>query len=177
MLPVLRVYCVPPRSGATEMLELELTVVDSEHAGHKIADLITVTYDEDQGPLDKTKGENFRTAVRIGLAKLRAIVESARGIRPDDNSDDAKARRRVESYREFDGITFVAQLKIQPAQNGYRARNVIDYAVIPAIRIGRRRRSRRPPPWRFRAHTKWTTKFRFDVTCHDRCARADQLQA
>ena len=74
-------------------------------AGHKIADLITVTYDEDQGPLDKTKGENFRTAVRIGLAKLRAIVESARGIRPDDNSDDAKARRRVESYREFDGIT------------------------------------------------------------------------
>ena len=96
-----------------------------------LTDLITVYYNEDDGPLDKSKGDNFRTAVRIGLAKLRSIVESARAIRPDDNSDAAKAKRRIESYREFDGICFVAQLKRKAAENGYRARNVVDYVIIP----------------------------------------------
>jgi hypothetical protein len=119
------------KNGPTSMLELELTVTEGVHAGHTLTDLITVSYDEAWGALDKQQDDRYRTAVRIGRSKLRRIIESARGIKPDDNSDDAKARRRIESYLEFDNISFVAQLETQPAQNGYRARNVVDFVITP----------------------------------------------
>jgi hypothetical protein len=118
------------KNGPTQMLELELKVVGGEHAGHTFVDLITVNYNKDEGPLNG-QDDNYRTAVRIGRAKLRSIIESARGIKPDDDSDDAKVKRRVESYLEFDGITFVAQLKTEPAQNGYRAKNVVHFVITP----------------------------------------------
>jgi hypothetical protein len=119
------------KNGPTVMLELELTVTQGPHTGHALTDLITVDYDEAEGPLDPQRGDNYKTAVRIGRAKLRSIIESARGIQPNDSSDGAKAARRISSYQEFDAITFVARLEEQPARNGYRARNIIDYVVTP----------------------------------------------
>src|SRR5262249_9462625 len=77
----------------TEMLDLELTVVGGEHSGRKVRDLITVGFDDSESndpdimPVDPDQAERYRTAVRIGRSKLRAILESAHAINPNDHSD------------------------------------------------------------------------------------------
>ena len=43
------------KHGPTEMMELELTVVDGEHAGYTLTDLITVNYNKDEGPLERAR--------------------------------------------------------------------------------------------------------------------------
>jgi len=121
------------QSGATEGLNLELTVVSGEYAGAKLYDLITVNFLEGMGPLDASKAENYRTAVRLGRTKLRAILESAHGIDPKDSSERAQEQRRVESFTQFDAITFVAQVEVQPARGGYKAKNVVDFIITPDL--------------------------------------------
>lgn len=118
------------KNGPTIMLELVLTVASGEHAGHTLVDLITVDYDPDLGPLSG-KDDNFKAARRIGRAKLRAIIESARNIRPDDDTPEAQEGRRVESFLEFDNLTFAVQIDEQPARNGFRARNIVDFVIVP----------------------------------------------
>jgi len=62
---------------------------------------------------------------------LRAILESARGIKPVDKSDAAKEGRRIKSYGDLNGLTFVARIGVEPPQNGYEAKNRLDHVVTP----------------------------------------------
>ena len=75
--------------------------------------------------------EGHAEAGRISGERLRAILESARGIRPDDNSDAAKEARRIASYGDLDGLCFVCRIGVEPAQNGYKAKNRLDYVITP----------------------------------------------
>jgi hypothetical protein len=70
-------------------------------------------------------------AAEISGTKLRAILESARGVRPDDKSDTAQQARRVASYGDFDGIRFIARIGVEPPQNGYEAKNTLDQIITP----------------------------------------------
>jgi hypothetical protein len=64
------------RDGGSEGLDLELAVVDGEYARRKLWLWLTLG--------GTTAGH--AEAARISREKLRAILESARGIRPDDKS-------------------------------------------------------------------------------------------
>jgi hypothetical protein len=68
---------------------------------------------------------------KISRSRLRAILESARGIRPDDKSDAAKQARQVSSYGDFDGVRFIARIGVEPPQNGYKAKNKLDEVITP----------------------------------------------
>jgi hypothetical protein len=85
------------KDGTSRGLDCEFTVVAGEHAKRKFWSRLTV-----EGETDGQK-----TAADITRVTLRAILESARGIRPDDQSDDAKKARMAE-YADFDGIRFIA---------------------------------------------------------------------
>jgi hypothetical protein len=109
------------KDGRSEGLDLELTVCDGKFAKHKLWTLLTL-----QG-----ETEGHAEAGRIATTLLRAILESARGVRPDDQSETARKQRELESYLEFDGMRFVGRIGIEPARNGYDAKNKLASVVTP----------------------------------------------
>lgn len=121
------------------MLELICKVFGDEHgeyAGYKIWDYITVELIEDDSSLpalDNDKLNKLRTSVRMGRSKLRAILDSAYALQPNDDSDAAKAKRRLNSYGELHGLRFYAQVEQRPARDGFAARNFVDFVVTPDL--------------------------------------------
>jgi hypothetical protein len=109
------------KDGKSEALDLELTVVDGDYAKRKIWTLLTIS-----GITD-----GHAEAGRISGQRLRGILESARGILPNDKSDAAAQARRVESFGDFDGLRFIGRIGVEPAKNDYKAKNTLDQAITP----------------------------------------------
>jgi hypothetical protein len=112
------------KDGRSEGLDLELTVTDGEYVKRKLWVLLTL-----QG-----ETEGHKDAGHIASTVLRAIIESARGIRPDDQSEAAKQQRRLSSYLELDGLRFVGRVGVEPAKNGYDAKNKLASVVTPDMK-------------------------------------------
>ena len=72
------------KDGNSEALDCEFVVLDGSFAKRKFWTLLTVT----------GTTEGHKEAADISKRYLRAMLESARGIRPDDKSDAAKEARR-----------------------------------------------------------------------------------
>src|SRR4029077_19663300 len=68
------------KAGESEALDCEFTVVDGPYAKRKFWTLLTL------GGIS----EGQKKAGDISGSRIRAILESARGIKPDDQSDTAK---------------------------------------------------------------------------------------
>jgi hypothetical protein len=90
-------------------------------------------------------------AVEISRGVLRGILESARGIRPDDMSDQARARRTAD-LKDFDNIVFVARIGVEkgkPKNDGsgenYADKNVIAGVITPDKKDWRS--VEQPPPF------------------------------
>jgi hypothetical protein len=109
------------KDGNSEALDCEFVVLDGPFAKRKFWTLFTVA--------GATQGH--AEAADISNRRLRAILESARGIRSDDKSDTAKEARRTTSYADFDGLSFIARIGTEPAQNGYKAKNRLDRVITP----------------------------------------------
>ena len=108
-------------NGDSVALDAEFTVLDGPYAKRKIWRLFTL---EGTTP-------NHATAAEISRSQLRAILESARGIRPDDFSEAAKQARQVAGYQDFDGLRFVGRIGVEPARGNYSAKNILVDAVTP----------------------------------------------
>jgi hypothetical protein len=111
----------------SEGLDLELTVTDGEHVKRKLWVLLTL-----QG-----ETEGHAEAGRISATTLRAIVESARGIKPDDQSEAAKQQRCLTSYLELDGMRFVGRIGVVPAKNGFDPKNKLASVITPDLKAWR----------------------------------------
>lgn len=66
----------------------------------------------------------------IGRSFIRAILNSARGVRAQDNSPAAAAARRIDGLHDLEGIQFVARIDVEKDGRG-ELRNVIKMAVEP----------------------------------------------
>jgi hypothetical protein len=108
------------KDGNSESLDCEFVVVDGPFA-RKFWMFLTI--------VGTTPGH--AEAAKISAGMLRAILESARGIKPDDKSDAAKEARRIKSYGDLNGLTFVARIGVEPPQNGYEAKNRLGHVVTP----------------------------------------------
>jgi hypothetical protein len=109
------------KNGDSEALDCEFIVVDGPHAKRKFWSLLTVS--------GTTEGHS--QAAEISRSRLRGILESARSVRPDDNSEAAKQARQVRSYGEFDGLRFIGRIGVEPARDNYPAKNTLLAAVTP----------------------------------------------
>ena len=109
------------KDGGSEALDCEFVVVDGPFAKRKFWTLFTIA--------GTTPGHG--EAANISAGKLRAMLESARGIKPDDTSDAAKQARRIGSYGDLNGLSFIARIGVEPPQNGYKAKNRLDHVVTP----------------------------------------------
>jgi hypothetical protein len=124
------------KDGRSEGLDLELTVVDGPHARHKLWALLTLSGET----------EGHAEAGRIAQSTLRAMLESARGVRPDDKSEAAKQQRRIETYLDLDGLRFVGRIGVDPARNGYAAKNRLASVITPEMQAWRKPEQGSAPP-------------------------------
>jgi hypothetical protein len=116
-----------PKKPPCEMLDCEFVLVDGPYSRRKFWTNLV---------LEGTTAGHAQAA-EISRGVLRSILESARNIRPDDMSDQARARRMA-SLKDFDNITFMARIGIEkgkPKNDGsgdnYPDKNVLAGIVTP----------------------------------------------
>jgi hypothetical protein len=106
-------------------LDCEFTVVDGRHARRKFWHNFTVA----GGKVDE-KGASI--GWNISKRGFRAMIDSALGLDPDDNSEEAKAKRRLRGLADLDGISFVAKIAVEPNNDPrYPDKNKLDRPVLP----------------------------------------------
>jgi hypothetical protein len=66
----------------------------------------------------------------MGRSFIRAALNSARNVHPQDNSPQAAAARRIQGFHELDGLEFLARVDIEKDTKG-QDRNVVKIAVEP----------------------------------------------
>ena len=97
-------------------LNCEFVVTEGKYARRKFWQVLVLV-----GGKKNEKGESM--SANISKATLRAIVESAKGIDPKDTSEDAKAKRVLQSFDDLNGLEFTAKIKIEKGRDGYADKN------------------------------------------------------
>jgi len=115
------------KDGGCEMLDIELTVTDGPFKGRKFWQNMVLA-----GTTD-----GHAKAVDISRGTLKAILDSALGLKPNDVSPQARAARTVE-LKQFEGMTFIAKIgqeKGGPRNDGsggnYNDRNTLASVITP----------------------------------------------
>ena len=67
---------------------------------------------------------------QMGRSFIRAALNSARNVNPQDNSPQASAARRINSLADLDGIEFIARVDVEKDSKG-DDRNVVKIVVEP----------------------------------------------
>lgn len=109
------------KAGDSEAVDAEFTVLEGPYAKRKFWTLLTV-----QGTSD-----GHQKAAEISGAKIRAILESARGVKPNDTGPDATAKRRIASWGDLDGLRFVTKVSVERGRDGFKDKNVLGEVITP----------------------------------------------
>jgi hypothetical protein len=113
--------------GDCEMLDCELIIADGLYKGRKYWEywVMEGTTDGHAKSIDWNRGT------------LKAILDSALGLDPNDKSDKAQAARTV-SYKDFEGMTFIGKIGIEkgkPKNDGsgenWPDKNVLAGVITP----------------------------------------------
>jgi hypothetical protein len=107
--------------GNSEGLDCEFIVTEGQYAKRKLWQLYTM----------RGTTQGHAEAGEISRNTLRAILESACGIRPDDKSEAAQNARKTTGWADFDQLRFVALLGVRPPRDGYQAKNTILEVITP----------------------------------------------
>lgn len=67
---------------------------------------------------------------QMGRSFIRAALNSARNVHPQDNSPPAVAARRIAGFHDLDGLEFLARVDVEKDAKG-GDRNVVKLAVEP----------------------------------------------
>lgn len=111
-------YATRNNSTGSAYLSAEFVVLEGPDVRRKVWSLIGLH--SEKGPEWANMGRSF----------LRAVLNSARGIHPDDASPQAQAGRCIQGFADLDGIEFVARIDVEKDQHG-EERNVIRTAIQP----------------------------------------------
>ena len=129
------------KDGGCEMLVSELAIVDGPYKGRKLFErwILAGTTDGHAKSAD------------INRSTLKAILDSALGLKPDDLSPQARAARTV-SLKQFEGMTFIGRIGIEkgrPKNDGsgenWPDKNILAGVITPDKRDWRP--SEQPPPF------------------------------
>lgn len=113
------------QSSDAKMLDCEFTVVAGPYARRKFWQNFTVS----GGKVDE-KGQS--KGWNISKSTFRAMVDSALGLDPKDESPAAKQKRVIQGLKQLDGIAFAARIMIEPASNPqYKDQNKLANVVLP----------------------------------------------
>jgi len=113
------------QNSDVKMLDCEFTVVGGRFDRRKVWQLLTVA----GGKLD-ANGQSI--GWNITKSTIRAMIESAMGINPKDESAEARQKRTLPSLKALEDITFYARIMVEPASNpNYRDQNKLANVVVP----------------------------------------------
>jgi hypothetical protein len=113
------------QSSDAKMLDCEFTVVAGPYARRKFWQNFTVA----GGKLDE-KGQS--KGWNISKSTFRAMIDSALGLDPKDESAAAKQKRVIQGLKQLDGIVFAARIMIEPASSPqYKDQNKLANVVLP----------------------------------------------
>ncbi|MCG7947357.1 MAG: hypothetical protein N0C84_13525 [Candidatus Thiodiazotropha taylori] len=111
-------YATQSMTTGSVYLNCEFVVLDGPYAKRKMWSLIG---------LHSPKGPEW---ANMGRAFVKGILNSSRGLHPQDNSPQAQQARRIQGFADLDGIEFVAKVELDKDQNG-DDKNVIKTAITP----------------------------------------------
>lgn len=118
----------PSQSSDAMLLDCEFTVESGPYAKRKIWQMFTVS----GGKLDE-HGESI--GARISRQSLRAILESARNIHPDDYSERGIEARRINDWDDFNDLVFWAKIGVEKDKTGqYGDKNKIACVITPDMK-------------------------------------------
>ncbi len=107
------------------MLDCEFTVAEGPHARRKFWQMLTVS----GGKVDE-KGVSI--GWKITKSTIRAMIDSALGLNPEDMSEVTKAKRILRGFADLNGITFVAKIRIELSSDlRYGDSNKLDRVILP----------------------------------------------
>jgi hypothetical protein len=90
------------KDGGCEYLDCEFDIADGAYKGRKLWENLILD--------GTTKGH--AKSIEINRGTLKAILDSALGIKPDDKSPQARAARTI-SLKQFENMTFIAKIGIE----------------------------------------------------------------
>jgi len=129
------------KDGGCEMLNAVLTITDGPYKGRKVFErwILAGTTDGHAKSADINRGT------------LKAILDSALGLKPDDVSPQARAARTV-SLKQFEGMTFVGKIGIEKGKpkNDGTGENWPDKNMLAAVITPDKKEwhpSEQPPPF------------------------------
>ena len=99
-------------------LSCEFVVTEGPFARRKVWSLIGLS--SPKGPEWGNMGRSF----------VRGILNSSRGIKDKDDSQQAGQARRINGFADLDGIEFLAKIDVEKDQNDEN-KNVIKFAITP----------------------------------------------
>jgi len=113
------------QSSDAKMLDCEFTVLEGPFARRKFWQMFTVA----GGKLDE-KGQS--KAWNISKSAFRAMIDSALGLDPRDESAEAKQKRVIQGLKQLDGIAFAARIMVEPASSSqFKDANKLANVVLP----------------------------------------------
>jgi hypothetical protein len=108
--------------GTCRGLDCEFAIeAPEDYAGRKIFKAMVL-----EGTTD-----GHAKAADISRKTLRAIIDSKHGLKHNDESAAARAKRDVSSLLEFDGVRIMFRMGVEPPKAGYPAKNVIRQVITP----------------------------------------------
>lgn len=111
-----------PNTGSI-YLNAEFTITEGPYAKHRIYQIIGIKSSKADGQ-DKWS--------EMGRSMIRSILESARNIKPSDNSEQANHMRKLQSISELNGLECMVKISIEYDKTGkYGDRNRIMAIITP----------------------------------------------
>lgn len=117
-------FLTQSKSSDAQFLDCDFAISSMPYRGRRIFQNFTMS----GGSVDE-KGRS--KGGMISAAMLRAIINSARNIKPDDDSDQARAGRVLNGYADFTGMEFAGKVGIEKGRDGYADKNKISHIVEP----------------------------------------------
>jgi hypothetical protein len=119
-------WLTPSRTSEALYLNTEAVVLEGPYARRRVFTRIGL-----KGKSVNEKGED--TYANRGRSLIRGILESARGIKSSDQSEQARAARTIGSYGDLNGSVFVARIVVEGDRTEPIAdkRNAIGAAIGP----------------------------------------------
>jgi hypothetical protein len=129
------------KDGGCEMLDCEFVIADTPYKGRKFWEYWI---------LEGTTDGHAKSA-GINRGTLKAILDSALGLKPDDVSPQARAARTF-SLKQFEGVTFIAKIGIEKggAKNDGSGDNWPDKNILAGVITPDRKdwhKVEQPPPF------------------------------
>jgi hypothetical protein len=113
------------QKGDCEGLDCELTVVEGKHFKAKLYPWLLLSGTTD-GQMDMAHSNT---------GTLRAIIDSANGLKRGDVSEAAKKiRASFSDLRKFDGVRFMLKVGVREAKDSYPAKNTIQLVITPDMK-------------------------------------------